>query len=110
MHPQANVIDSFPGEPRARRESVLLSAQIAGFGGGAPSKHRVRDLSTTGARVDQALTLSPGATVLIWVGLLEAVGATVVWVREGVAGLKFAHPIDLTAARSRVALPPARAR
>ena len=93
-------------QPRSPRESVLLSAQIATFGGGAPSKHRIRDLSATGARIDQASMLGSGATVLVSVGLLEAVGATVIWVKDGVAGLKFAVPIDPDAARARAALPP----
>ena len=95
-----------PLQERSPRESVLLSAQISTFGGAAPTKHRIRDLSATGARVDQASMLSAGATVLVSVGLLEAVGATVVWVKDGVAGLKFAVTIDPDAARARAAVRP----
>jgi hypothetical protein len=95
---------------RAPRESVLLSAEVATFGSGAPSKHRIRDLSATGARIDQAGMLGSGATILVSVGLLDAVGATVIWVQDGVAGLKFAVPINPDAARAKAALPPSRSR
>lgn len=92
--------------PRAPRESVLLSASILQFGKDATTKHRVRDLSVTGVRIDQAAALQAGATVLVSVGILEAIGATVVWVRDGLAGLKFAQMIDPDAARARVVLRP----
>ncbi len=104
-------------QERAPRQQVLLGAQIAGFGRGATTRHRIKDLSATGARVDRAGMLTPGSTVLVSVGVLEAVGATVVWVREDAAGLKFAEPIDPDAARSKTivsaghpARPPAAAR
>jgi len=86
---------------------VLLSAEISGFTGGAPTKHRIRDLSTTGARVDRAGALKVGATVLVSVGGLEHVGATVVWVRDDFAGLQFAEAIDPDAARSKAIITPA---
>lgn len=97
-----------PSEPTARapRHSVFLSATVQRFGGTAPSKHRVRDLSIGGMRIDQAAGLKPGATVLVTVGALEAVGATVVWVRDGAAGIEFAEPIDPDAARAKAALAP----
>lgn len=91
---------------RAPRNSVFLSATVERFGGGAPTKHRVRDLSTGGVRIDQAANLQAGATVLVTVGALEAVGATVVWVRDGAAGLAFAHPVDPDAARAKAAVAP----
>jgi hypothetical protein len=91
--------------PRAPRHSVMLAATVERFGRGAPTRHRVRDLSTGGVRIDQASQLTPGATVLVTVGALESVGATVVWVRDGLAGLKFAHDIDPDEARARTAIP-----
>jgi hypothetical protein len=91
---------------RAPRHSVFLSATVERFGGSAPSRHRVRDLSTGGVRIDQAANLQAGATVLVTVGALEAVGATVVWARDGVAGLEFARPIDPEAARAKAAVAP----
>jgi hypothetical protein len=38
--------------------------------------------------------------------MLEEVGATVVWVKDDSAGLKFAEAIDPEAARSRTIVPP----
>ncbi|MEG3164963.1 PilZ domain-containing protein [Sphingomonas sp. PB2P19] len=89
---------------RPPRASVMLSATVERFGGGGPTKHRVRDLSPGGVRIDQAADLRMGATVLVTVGALEAIGATVVWVREGTAGLKFAQPIDPNDAKAKVAI------
>jgi len=86
---------------RQPRQNVLLGAEISGFGGGMPTKHRLRDLSSSGARIDRAGALKAGATVLVSVGQLEQVGATVVWVKEDSAGLQFAEPIDPEAARSK---------
>ncbi len=91
---------------RSPRESVLLSAQISGFTAAPPTRHRVRDVSTTGARVDHAASLKVGSTVLVSVGTLEAVGATVIWVRDEMAGLRFAEPINPDAARSKAFVPP----
>ena len=95
--------DSLP--PRDRRDHVLLGAVITGFGGGEPTKHRIKDLSVNGARIDRAEDLRSGSTVLVTVGILEAVGATVVWVKDSMAGLKFAQRIDPEKARSKTILP-----
>jgi hypothetical protein len=84
----------------------MLSATLERFGGGAPTRHRVRDLSPGGMRIDQADAIQCGATVLVTVGALQAVGATVVWVRDGSAGLRFAQPIDADAAKAKVAVAP----
>lgn len=88
------------------RHQVLLGAEISQFGGEPPTKHRIKDLSVSGARVDRATRLKPGSTVIVSVGILEAVGATVIWVKDGAAGLKFAEPIDLDEARSKAIIPP----
>lgn len=92
--------------PREARHHVLLGARISGFGGSAPTLHRVRDLSTRGARVDNASALRVGSTVLVSVGVLEEVGATVVWVKNDIAGLRFAEVIDSNAARSKTIIAP----
>jgi hypothetical protein len=88
--PDATLPDELPlPEPteRAPRANVLLKAIIEQFGGaGTTSAHRVRDLSRSGMRIDQANVLRQGATVLVTVGALEAVGATVVWVADGRPG------------------------
>jgi hypothetical protein len=95
--------------PRAPRHHVLLSAVVERFGGTPPTRHRVRDLSTGGVRLDQAATLRVGATVLVTVGALQSVGATVVWVKDGLAGLKFAEPIEPEEARAKTMIAPSRA-
>lgn len=90
-------------EPKSReaRESVFLSALVTRFGQSGASKHRVRNLSPNGACIDGADAMRQGQTVLIDVGLLEEVGATVRWVAGGLAGLKFAHPIRIDSAKTR---------
>lgn len=90
---------------REARESVFLSAVVTRFGEVARTRHRVRNLSPNGARIDQAAMLRRGQTVLIDVGLLEEVGATIAWVEAEQAGLRFAHAIDIGAAKTR-AKPP----
>jgi hypothetical protein len=84
----------------------MLSATVRCFGGGAPTNHRVRDLSAGGVRIDQAGAIKVGATLLVSVGALEAVGATVKWVADGWAGLAFAEEIDPDRARMRAAIAP----
>lgn len=85
---------------REARESVFLSAVVTRFGG-APTKHRVRNVSPNGACIDGAEMLKQGQTVVIDVGQLAEVGATVRWVKAGMAGLKFAHPVSIDAAKTR---------
>ncbi|MFA6117549.1 MAG: PilZ domain-containing protein [Sphingomonas sp.] len=86
---------------RSPRQQLLLGAEIAGIGRGPSTKHRIKNLSATGARVDGAAFLKPGATISVSIGALEAIKAMVVWVDGPVAGLKFAEPIDPGAARSK---------
>lgn len=92
--------------PRVARQNVFLSATLERFGSSVPTKHRVRDLSSGGMRIDQVDRLTPGATVLVTVGLLEAVGATVVWVQDGWAGLRFAANVSTDEARAKSAVAP----
>jgi len=105
---EAATRDNLP--PRMPRQQVLLGAEICGFGGGAPTKHRVKDLSVAGAKVDRAGMLRPGATVLVSVGVLKAIGATVIWVKDDLAGLRFAETIDPDAARSKAIIAPPKPR
>ncbi|RYY16793.1 MAG: PilZ domain-containing protein [Alphaproteobacteria bacterium] len=95
-----------PVTPRVERYSVMLTATIEHFGGAPPSRHRVRDISPDGMRVDQARRLRAGATILVTVGDLTETAATVMWVRNDAAGLKFASPIQVDRARSRAAIAP----
>ena len=57
-------------------------------------------------RIDKAGDLRAGATVLVSVGALETVGATIVWVKDGSAGLRFATAIEPEKARAKAALGP----
>lgn len=57
-------------------------------------------------RIDEAGSIQRGSTVLVTVGSLQTVGATVVWVRGGFAGLNFAHAIDPDDAKAKVAVTP----
>lgn len=93
--------------PRDQRANVMLIATIEHFGGQSTTTHRVRDLSPGGIRVDGAADLRAGATVLISVGALQTVSASVRWVREGAAGLAFAEQINPDEARAKVAMAPA---
>ena len=88
-------------KPREARESVFLSAAVTCFGTAEPTRHRVRNLSDHGACIDQAGMLRPGQTVLVDIGEIEELGATVQWVAADLAGLKFAHLIRRTAAKWR---------
>lgn len=91
---------------RAPRASVFLRATVERFGHGGTTTHRVRDLSRGGVRIDQARDLRKGATVLVTVGALSSVGATVAWVKDDWAGLAFAHAVDPDLARAGAAISP----
>lgn len=91
---------SFPAA-REIRESVLLAAEVSRFGKPAVTKHRLRNLSPNGAKLDKAVALRRGETILIAVGSLPAIGATVMWVDHGEAGVKFFETIDPATAMSK---------
>jgi len=86
---------------RQARRQVLLGVEITLGDGSPPTKHRMKDLSASGARIDRAARLEPGAAVRVSVGALQGARATVVWVRGDAAGLHFEPPIDPDAARSK---------
>lgn len=88
-------------KPREPRESVFLSAVVTGFGQPAPTMHRARNVSPNGVCIDRAEALRPGQTVVVDIGMLEEVGATIKWVAGALAGLRFAHPIPIEAAKTR---------
>ena len=100
-------VDDHAPAQREPRQSVLLSATLERFGSAETTKHRVRDLSPQGMRIEQAAGLQVGATVLVAVGQLEAVGSTIVWIKEGSAGVKFAKAIDPDQARGKAVRPKA---
>ena len=91
---------------RSPRQSVFLSATLERFGSNVSTRHRVRDLSQGGMRIDQATGLQVGATVLVTIGMLEAVAAAIMWVKDGWAGVKFAVAVDPDQARGKAAVTP----
>ncbi len=99
--PGAQSNTAAPCRFREARESVLLAAEVSRFGVKDVTKHRLRDLSSRGAKIDKADALRCGETVLVTVGSLAAIGATVMWVTDGAAGLQFFEPIEPDAARSK---------
>jgi hypothetical protein len=70
------------------------------FGQVGPTSHRVRSISECGVAVDGADSFTVGETVAVRVGDQIAAAATVRWVGNGAAGLAFAVPIDINAART----------
>jgi hypothetical protein len=79
-----------------RRASLRVKTReaIVVFGDGRRSSTRLRDVSTTGAQIDEISGVSLGAHVnLEWASGLR-VGAVVVRVGEGFVGLKFDKPIE----------------
>ena len=90
---------------RRRRTQVMLGAEVTAAGG-VRAKHRIKDLSETGARIDSAATLKVGEIILISVGDLEAINAEVIWTSGNAAGIRFGQPIDLTKARAKTIVAP----
>ena len=91
---------------RNNRERVMLSADVRTVLGGTAARHRVRDLSEDGARLDNASLFATGSRLLVTIGALHDLEALVVWVRDGQAGIRFAHRIDTGLARSKAFIRP----
>lgn len=97
---------------RATRTSVMLSAELFRVDRPTASQHRVTNISETGICIAQAGDLENGTVVVVSLGRIEHAAADVVWVRSGLAGLRFQTPIDVAQARlrratDRVVPPPA---
>lgn len=92
---------------RERRSSVIIIARIT-TPDGRVTDRRLRNLSCAGGRIDHAGELSPGMTVRVQIGAVPECSAEVVWAEARAAGLRFARPVELEAARQpRSAVPPA---
>lgn len=83
--------------PRQPRSSVILYALVDT--GTAAVECRVRNLSVTGACVDNAANLVPGDEVRVTMGSLVQLVARVMWAKPTLAGLHFEAQVDLAAAR-----------
>ncbi len=86
---------------RATRTSVMLKADVFRLNHSAAESHRVTNISETGICIVQPDGLVVGSVVIVAIGQVQSAPADVVWVRGGLAGLKFHTPIDVARARSR---------
>lgn len=85
-------------QPREVRSSVIVRAVVK-TATGKEAERRVRNLSPLGACLDHCGDLTPGDELQLDMGSLRNITAQVVWAREHVAGISFAEPVDLAAAR-----------
>jgi len=86
------------GKRRDKRSSVIIRA-VVHTPTGNQVERRVRNLSDTGACIDNSGDLAEGDQLLLDMGTLTSLPARVVWARESLAGIAFAKPVDLAAAR-----------
>lgn len=82
---------------REPRNSVILYARVEK--GPQPTECRVRNLSSTGACLDNSPGLVAGDVVRVTMGALPPLSAEVMWADPRLAGLHFSRPIDLAVAR-----------
>ncbi|KQM57159.1 MULTISPECIES: PilZ domain-containing protein [unclassified Sphingomonas] len=97
--------DPFPSRPR--RDSVFLKARVESSD--LVVECRVRNLSESGACIDDPVHLPCDGRVLVTMGTLHHLEGRVRWAQDGRAGLLFDHAqVDVAAARRpRGAVPPA---
>ena len=79
-----------PDARRAPRFRVLLVARLLTTSGERNVK--LRDISATGAMVEGDRLPAPGTDILLRRGSLELI-ATIIWARDGKAGLEFDEPL-----------------
>ena len=93
-----NQDDTATPAERSRRDSVILNARVETSD--RVVECRVRNLSETGACIDNPAELAPGDRLLITMGMVHHVEATVRWASGGRAGLHFeGATVDIAAAR-----------
>jgi hypothetical protein len=78
---------------RRPRKATILTATLTI--GAASAEVRVRDLSGTGARVDNSLRLVAGQSVIFDSRRTGRVGAVVAWAEGTLAGLTFERELNL---------------
>jgi hypothetical protein len=99
-------MDRIPSEAeRAARESVFLLTEIRPQAG-RPFSCRVRNVSATGMMIECAHSLNVGDVVVATLRNIGDVSCTVARIRSGLAGLRFAEPIDPAQCRKSVLAPP----
>lgn len=82
---------------REPRSSVILYALVETAE--AATECRVRNLSATGACIDNSAALTAGERVRVTMGTLERLVADVAWATPTLTGLHFEQLVDLGAAR-----------
>lgn len=82
---------------RPIRSSVILYAHVETDE--VAAECRVRNLSTTGACIDNGAALRAGDRVRVTMGTLKQLAAEVVWAKPALAGLRFDRVIDIADAR-----------
>ena len=75
---------------RAARTNLFAMATVYADSGSMPVK--VRNLSSTGARIEGSFLPAPGSQIRMRRGSLETAGE-VVWCRDGAAGIRFVSDI-----------------
>lgn len=83
---------------REKRSSVIIRARIS-RAGRDDTESRVRNLSATGACIDNDGGLKTGDAVTMCMGTVQDMQAEVVWTRERLAGVRFERTVDLDDAR-----------
>ncbi|MFG6282002.1 PilZ domain-containing protein [Sphingomonas sp. S6] len=91
-------METLPEPTREKRNSVIVRA-IVMTADGRSRERRVRNLSRHGACIEHDNDLSTGATVMLHMGSMPDLVATVRWVSDRLAGLSFNELIDLDEAR-----------
>lgn len=90
---------------RALRESVLLAADIAPMSDEPILQGRVRNVSATGALLELSAPLAVGTRVRLSFRGAQAVAATIMWAKNGRAGVAFDTPIDPALCRRSIKAP-----
>lgn len=82
---------------RQIRSSVILHARVET--GERAVECRVRNLSTTGACIDNTAMLAVGDRVQVVMGTLRWLVAEVIWAKPTLAGLRFDREVNIADAR-----------
>ena len=93
-----SVMNTPPEPSREKRNSVIVRAAVS-MPGGSPVERRVRNLSRSGACIENAGDFATGMLLRLEMGHITELTGEVVWVKDRLAGVRFAEPIDLDEAR-----------
>lgn len=91
----------------ARRDSLLLAADLRDSADRPIGSARVRNLSATGLMAESDARVTEGDRLSLSLRGVGTIGATVSWVRAGRIGVAFDEAIDPAAARRPVSQAPA---